>query len=107
MAIRTENGAPRADRLDTVRVTKPTKRASVPLPPLPPFAPATPNKKKAATAQIMPGTAERLSCRGGAGRPARADTVEMRVIARAGRVDAKYEAATARTTATITTAQGN
>jgi hypothetical protein len=76
-------------------------------PPLPALAPAAPRRKNATTARTIPGTAERCSGLGGAGRPARADTIEIRFMARAGLDEAKNAAATARRTATMMTTHGN
>ncbi len=55
----------------------------------------------------MPGIAERWTCLGGAGRPARAATMDSRVMARAGRAEAKYVATTARAIAGPMTIHGS
>jgi hypothetical protein len=54
----------------------------------------------------MPGTAERRTWRGGAGRPERAAMIGTRVMARAGREAAKKAATTESTMAAATTNQG-
>ncbi len=55
----------------------------------------------------MPGTAERCTRFGGAGRPDRAVMMGIRVMARAGREAAKNVASTARTNAAPITAHGS
>src|ERR1035441_9990672 len=73
---------------ETVKATR-ARAASPTPPPLPALAPAAPRRKNATTARTIPGTAERCSGFGVAGRPASADTIEIRFMARAGLDEAK------------------
>src|SRR5438093_13777826 len=68
-------------------VTKPRTSSGAPPPLL--LLPVYQNRTAATTRRTTPGTAERWTCLGGAGRPDRAATIGTLVIERAGREAAK------------------
>ncbi len=89
-----------------IRATKPRTSTSAPLP-LPLVVPEYPNRTAAPASTTRPGSAERWTCLGGAGRPDRAVTTGILVIDQAGRAAAKYVATTARPMATPITVHGS
>jgi hypothetical protein len=72
----------------TTSRTMPRMSSSAP-PPLPLLLPANDSRAAAMTNRTTPGSAERCTCFGGAGRPDRAATIGILVIERAGREAAK------------------
>ena len=77
------------------------------MPPPWPAAPEAEKKRKPMPSAITPGMNERWIWRGGAGRPAKAETTGSRVMARAGQLAATKVAMTASTIAGTITSHGN
>src|SRR6266849_3246154 len=90
----TQRGARR--RSPTAVATSPPRRYSVSLPPFAPHPPDDTMRTRPITRRTTPGSAERCTAFGGAGRPERAATTEIWVTERAGRRAARVAVTIAR-----------